>query len=1016
LRRRFVREAEITARLEHPGIVPVHGLVHDAAGQPCYAMRFIEGESLREAINRFHKTDATDAAGRSGADSGERAVEFHRLLGRFIAVCETIAYAHNRGVLHRDLKPANIMLGKYGETLVVDWGLAKDMGESAPRSPDASQTGSGGQTLQPAPGQIAGFGPGPSSPSLTYPGQVGGTPQFMSPEQAAGGLDQLGPASDVYSLGATLYCLLTGQPPFPDSDLGTVFRQIQHGQFPRPRQVKPSVPPALEAICLKAMVLDPKERYASPGLLADDLEHWLAGEPVAAWPEPWTARARRRLGRHRSLVAGAAAAMLVATVALAVATVLLTAANERERGAKEQAQEQKEIAERNYQLARQAVDHYHTEVSESVLLDEPGLQPLRRRLLQDARTFYAQFVGQRAGDPGARGELGKALFRLAQITGDIGLKRGAIDLHRRALEALSRAGPGYESDQAACLHHRGRLYRLTDQLDRAEASYRKALNIWDDLVRAHSSDRRGSAESAGRARNDKSSTRRESPDPAAQRGDQYLAGRARSQVGLGNVFLLRRRLDEARVLYQQARAAQEQLAKAHPGVTEYQRDLAVTYSNLGMVYRTTGQARKAKKAFHEAVKIQRHLVRKYTQVSKYQDDLARSYSNLGALHDFQKRFPRAAEPYQKALAIWTLLEQKHPTVTDFQTRLADASLSLARVYATAGQTAKAVSACRQALAITAKLARQYKTVPGFRADLARAHFQLGNVYRAAFQAAKAEPAYLEAMRIQEELIADRVANAHYQGQLAKTYNNLGLVYLDNHDPEKAVMIFDKAIGRLETLVKKHPRDFEFQLDLCTSRCNRGHASRADGKLQDAVMWYSRAVAPLEKDGPPNPPTAALPVLRDAHWKRAEVLTDLGRYRAAFRDWDRAIALTAPSKRDWFRLYRALTQARSGDHALAAQQVEILAGRMGRSAEVLYRLACVLARAAESAARDGTLTPENRREAAGRYGANAVALLDRARAAGYFKAADNRRKLAKDAQLETLRPRSDFQKLLHDLGK
>src|SRR5262249_30038017 len=118
-RRRFLLEAEVTARLEHPGVVPVHGLVHDEHGHPCYAMRFIQGETLREAIDRFHQAD------RPGRDPAERSLALRQLLSRFVAICNTIAYAHSRGILHRDIKPSNVMLGKYGETLVVDWGLAR---------------------------------------------------------------------------------------------------------------------------------------------------------------------------------------------------------------------------------------------------------------------------------------------------------------------------------------------------------------------------------------------------------------------------------------------------------------------------------------------------------------------------------------------------------------------------------------------------------------------------------------------------------------------------------------------------------------------------------------------------------------------------------------------------------------------------------------------------------------------------------------------------------------------------
>jgi serine/threonine-protein kinase len=226
---RFLLEAEITGGLEHPGIVPVYGLGSYADGRPYYAMRFIKGDSLQEAIKGFHATEG------SRRDPGERALALRGLLGRFVDVCNAVAYAHSRGVLHRDLKPGNVMLGGYGETLVVDWGLAKPVGR--PEGADGSAEG----TLRPA--SASGSAP-------TQLGSVIGTPAFMPPEQAAGRLDQLGPASDVYSLGATLYCLLTGQAPVTGADRAAVLRQVQRGEFPPPRQVKGAVPRALEAVCL----------------------------------------------------------------------------------------------------------------------------------------------------------------------------------------------------------------------------------------------------------------------------------------------------------------------------------------------------------------------------------------------------------------------------------------------------------------------------------------------------------------------------------------------------------------------------------------------------------------------------------------------------------------------------------------------------------------------------------------------------------------------------------------------
>ena len=290
-RSRFVLEAEITGGLEHPGIVPVYGLGQYADGRPFYAMRFIRGDSLKEAIDRFH------AVGKPAFQG----VAFRQLLGRFIDVCNAVAYAHSRGVLHRDLKPGNIMLGKYGETLVVDWGLAKVHGRAGPYVDETEMS------LRP---QSA------SGSSATLAGEAIGTPAFMSPEQAAGQFDQLGPHSDVYSLGATLYTLLTGKPPFAKEEIATTLRKVKCGEFAPPKSLNPSVPTALHAICMKSMALDTTSRYHSPREMADDLEQYLADAPISALPESFNSRAARWIRHHRSWVVSGMATMLIAVVAL----------------------------------------------------------------------------------------------------------------------------------------------------------------------------------------------------------------------------------------------------------------------------------------------------------------------------------------------------------------------------------------------------------------------------------------------------------------------------------------------------------------------------------------------------------------------------------------------------------------------------------------------------------------------------------------------------------------------------
>ena len=328
-RERFVLEAEITGGLEHPGIVPVYALGQGQHGNPYYAMRFIKGDSLKRSIDDFHQKDKQKAL-----SPGERQLALRQLLGRFTDVCNAMEYAHSRGVLHRDLKPANVMVGKYGETLVVDWGLAKavgkaEVGADSPLRPTSALSGSI-QTLQ---------------------GSALGTPAYMSPEQAAGLLENLGPATDIYSLGATLYHILCGRPPFERDNLTETLRKVRTGEFPRPRELLSDIPRGLEAICLKGMALRPEDRYSTANLMADDIEHWLADEPISAAQDTFSERLSRWARKNKGLVqAGSVSLALIALIS-SIAYGIVSFANHRLNNAnKTISQQNEQITSKNDEL------------------------------------------------------------------------------------------------------------------------------------------------------------------------------------------------------------------------------------------------------------------------------------------------------------------------------------------------------------------------------------------------------------------------------------------------------------------------------------------------------------------------------------------------------------------------------------------------------------------------------------------------------------------------------------------
>jgi serine/threonine protein kinase len=539
-RTRFLIEAEITGGLEHPGIVPVYGLGHYDDGRPYYAMRFIRGDSLKDAIAAYHADESLKK------DPGRRSLALRKLLRRFVDVCNTIDYAHGRGVLHRDIKPSNVIVGKHGETLVVDWGLAKPMGSTEPSAVGDERV------LLPS---------SASGSAETLPGSALGTPAYMSPEQAAGDLEHIGPRSDVYSLGATLYCLLTGHAPFEGSDLGVVLRDVQKGSFPPPRQVDPTIDRALEAVCLKAMAVKPEDRHATPHLLAEDIERYAADEPTSAWREPFSVKARRWMRRNRTAVTAASASVLMAVVGLVAVIVVESRANA-------ELLRSYAMSEERFEMANRAVKQYIDIVNADKTLKGDTLKGLRVKLLTSASRFYdkLEVIASREKNASAMDAVARSYLDLANLAYDFGNLDDAQLFQQKAhkvrmkLVTADPANLDYQRNLAASDRSLANVQNRKDDLSNSAMNhYRESLSIVEKLVDGK-------------------------PDDPS-----LLADLAASHSGIASIQLATGRPEEALASYRKALALSEKLAATGPTTDRTRIAIANTLLSIARTQSRLGQ-------------------------------------------------------------------------------------------------------------------------------------------------------------------------------------------------------------------------------------------------------------------------------------------------------------------------------------------------------------------------------------------------------------------------------------------
>jgi len=600
---RFRTEAENAARLDHPHIVPIYEVGEwrpdrDSPPVPFFCMKLIEGGSLAGHLTSFRNDPAAAV----------------RLL---IPVARAIQHAHQHAILHRDLKPSNILLDAAGRPHVTDFGLARRLDTDS---------------------------------DLTTSGAIVGTPSYMAPEQSAGAKRTLTTATDVYGLGAILYALLTGQPPFKgDTPLDTVKLVVEKEPEP-PRRLNPHVDRDLETICLKCLEKEPSRRYGSAEALAEDLDRYLDGKTILARPVRWWERVWK-WARRRPAAAALCAVSTLALAALITGGVLYErwlqdALNQAETNA-ETARRQGQRSEASYRAAREALDRCVKTVADDPRLQRGALEDLRRAVREAEKAFYETFVDLQGDDPSFQVDRIMAYQQLAFVSQELGSKEEALAHYRKALAIATQlvaehpGVPEYQSKLWLGWNNVGEMCRQMGRVEEAEQCLLKAVALGKDILRDH----------AGVA--------------------AHQVGLGRSQNNLGLLYCQTQRPKEAWRTFTAALSLLNEANNSDPTGTDNLPELARTELNFGLLFaQHWHQPRAALQPFEDGLAHYRVLVRQHPKSTERRSELALTLTNLGGCYWETRQVQKAEQALKEAIALWSALTQERPLVVEYRNMLA----------------------------------------------------------------------------------------------------------------------------------------------------------------------------------------------------------------------------------------------------------------------------------------------------------------------------------------------------------
>lgn len=867
---RFKNESQAVSHLDHPHIVDVFGVGCDR-GVHYYAMRFIEGRTLSEMIrglregsnqkevdagaetprNRDASTSepANTISTRNGhpgstkkiGDSDSLASSWVTTLSEkhatrkpayFRSVAELIwqaadalEHAHRQNIIHRDIKPSNLMLEDTGKLWVTDFGLAHVEGAA----------------------------------TLTMTGDVVGTLRYMSPEQAKG--MPVDHRSDVYSLGATLYELLTLSPAFPQHDRHQLFQKIATEDPIAPRRLNRAIPSDLETIVLKSLQKEPGQRYQSAASLASDLRCFVEYRPITARPPTLMDRAVKWSRRHRSIVGAAVAVVLISIVSLVVATAFMARVASVAVAERHEASLQRNRAIANERLALQALDEMFMEVFENRFPSDQ-LTATDHALLEKALGFYQGFAHQNETEPASRFETAKAYRRVGDIQMRLARSDDAEENYRRSIEyyeALARDFPDepeFVHGIATSTNNLGQSLQAQEAFDGAEEAYRQVLVMESGLA----------SEFGTRPR--------------------YREELARASNNLGVLLVALKRVEDAAEAFRTSRDRWQSLADSYTDHAEYSHHLATSHVNLANLWLENEQQDRAHLAIDQAVQIARGLT-DVAQRPQYTELLARSLNSLGALWMREGHRGESEPAFREAVPLWQSLADRYVNVPEYREEVVRSSNNLGSLLR---DETEASDWLERASVGLESLVQQFPERRQYREQLAETYDRLGTWYRDQEEPHRACDAYVDAARCWEELNADASSAPEYPQRLADLYNRLGILYSTSGRPDDAKSAYNSALRALDQISGEQAKLPEHRNAIASLCHNLGLIVGID-EVEQAERLLRRGrseFSELRRRAPANP--SYLHSLASSHTALGNLLFDTERRTGAEVEFRCALAL------------------------------------------------------------------------------------------------------------------------------